>query len=311
MSREPIFALVGATATGKTDLAEEIADRLEAEIVCLDSRQVFRELAAGTGKPDAAALAARPHHLFDALSIDERPSAGWYARAAAAVIGEIRARGKRPLLVGGAGLYLRALQEGLTAEPALDSAAREALRREHAATPVADLHARLAARDPVAAARLRPGDRQRISRALEMIELTGETLGAWQARGATPAVTGEWRVVEVRVPVAEVSRRIEARTTWMFDHGLLDETRALLAAGREESLRRLRAVGYDEALALLAGTLTRADAERRTNERTRQLAKRQRTWFRHQVEAIVVDGEDPAARARAQEALAGPSDPGR
>lgn len=305
MSDAPIFALVGATATGKTDLAEALADRLDAEIVCLDSRQVFRELDAGTGKPDAAARAARPHHLFDALSIDERPSAGWYAREAARVIGDVRARGRRPLLVGGAGLYLRALREGLAEEPVLDPAARDALRREHAAMPLEDLHARLAARDPAAAAKLRPRDRQRISRALEVIEATGGTLAEWQARGATPAVTGEWRVVEVRIAAAALARRIEARTRWMFEHGLLEETRALLAAGREESLRRLCAVGYDEALALLAGTMTRPDAERRTNERTRQLAKRQRTWFRHQVKAVVVQGEDPAARSRLVEALGG------
>ena len=289
MSSGPIFALVGATATGKTDLGEELAARLDAEIVCLDSRQVFRELDVGTGKPDAAVRAAHPHHLFDALTIDERPSAGWYARAAAAAIDGIRARGKRPLLVGGAGLYLRALQEGLAEEPLLEPAARDAMRREHAATPVTDLHARLAARDPAAAAKLRPSDRQRIGRALEVIEATGGTLSDWQSRGAKPTVAGEWRIVEVRVPAAEVSRRIEARTTWMFESGLVEEARALVDAGRGEALGRLRAVGYDEALALLAGTMSRADAERRTNERTRQLAKRQRTWFRHQVKAGIVE----------------------
>ena len=308
MSDAPIFALVGATATGKTDLGEELAERLDAEIVCLDSRQVFRDLDAGTGKPDAATRAARPHHLFDALTIDERPSAGWYARAAAPVIEAIRARGKRPLLVGGAGLYLRALQEGLAEEAPVDPAVREALRREHAGLPVEELHARLAARDPDAAAQLRPRDRQRLSRALEVIAVTGGTLGDWQARGATPAVTGEWRIVEMRVAAAELARRIAARTTWMFDHGLLEETRALLDAGREEPLRRLRAVGYDEALAVLAGTMTRADAERRTNERTRQLAKRQRTWFRHQVEAIAIDGTDAMVVARAGEAFTVRSD---
>ena len=185
MSDAPIFALVGATATGKTDLGEELAERLDAEIVCLDSRQVFRDLDAGTGKPDAATRAARPHHLFDALTIDERPSAGWYARAAAPVIEAIRARGKRPLLVGGAGLYLRALQEGLAEEAPVDPAVREALRREHAGLPVEELHARLTARDPDAAAQLRPRDRQRLSRALEVIAVTGGTLTVFD-----PSVAG-------------------------------------------------------------------------------------------------------------------------
>lgn len=294
----PIYALVGATATGKTDLGEALADALGAEIVCCDSRQVFRELDVGTGKPAPARRAARPHHLFDALSIDQRPSAGWFAREAVRVIGEVRGRGRAPLLVGGAGLYLRALREGLAEEPPMDDEERAALRREHAALPIEALRERLERRDPEAAARLRPRDRQRISRALEIIELTGAPLAVMHARRPVPPVAGEWRVVERRVPPAEVSARIEARTRWMFEHGLVEETRALLAAGREAALRRLRAVGYDEALDLLAGTRTREEAELGTTERTRQLAKRQRTWFRHQVAAEVLEGdEDLTARA--------------
>jgi tRNA dimethylallyltransferase len=292
---EVVYAVVGATATGKTDLAEALADRLDAEIVCADSRQVFRELEIGTGKPTRAQIAGRPHHLFDARSIGERASAGWYAREASRVIGEIRSRGRRPLLVGGAGLYLRALQEGLTEEPVLDEAARAERRAAHAATEVTELHGRLRVLDPASAARLRPRDRQRISRALEVVELSGKPIGWWHAQPSRPPVAGEWRIVELRVAAGEIPSRIERRTAWMFAHGLPEEVSALVAAGLEPALRALRAVGYDEALDLLAGLVTREDAERRTSERTRQLARRQRTWFRHQIAADVVEfaGDEP------------------
>ncbi|MEO5618679.1 MAG: tRNA (adenosine(37)-N6)-dimethylallyltransferase MiaA [Candidatus Eisenbacteria bacterium] len=296
----PIYALVGATATGKTDLGERLATELGAEIVCADSRQVFAELDIGTGKPAARERSSRPHHLFDALSVGARPSAGWFARAATGAIEGVRAHGKAPLLVGGAGLYLRALREGLGAEPELDSQARARLGDELDALPLADLRARLERLDAVGAARIRAGDRQRMRRALEVVELSGQTLGWWQALPARPPVEGDWRVVEVRVPTAELSRRIERRTTWMFGHGLVEETRALVDGGLEPALRRLRAVGYDEALDLLAGTCTRADAETRTSQRTRQLAKRQRTWFRHQVEAGVLEGTAGADELAAQ-----------
>jgi tRNA dimethylallyltransferase len=289
VNRDVVLALVGATAVGKTDLGEDVADALDAEVVCADSRQVFRELDLGTGKPSIETLARRKHHLFDALELENRPSAGWFARAAAAVIADIRARGRRPLLVGGAGLYLRALQQGLSPEPELDPEARASVRAGHAAAPVAELHARLTALDPESAARLRPGDRQRISRALEVVELSGRPLGWWHAQPPSSPIAAEWRVLELRVPAAELSRRIELRSAWMFAHGLIEETRELVEAGRERALRALRAVGYDEALDVLAGRLTREDAERRTTERTRQLAKRQRTWFRHQIAAEVLE----------------------
>ena len=287
----PILALAGATATGKTELAERLAAELGAEIVCADSRQVFAELDLGTGKPSAAERASQPHHLFDALSLAERPSAGWFARAACGAFASIRARGRLPLLVGGAGLYLRALQEGLSAEPQLDPAARLGLAAEHDALSLEDLRARLERLDPASAARLKPRDRQRMRRALEVAELSGKPLGWWQAQPVRPPVAGEWRVIEVRVEPAEVSRRIERRTAWMFANGLVEETGDLVARGFGPALRRLRAVGYDEALALLAGNCSREHAEIRTSQRTRQLAKRQRTWFRHQVEATVLDGE--------------------
>ncbi len=289
----PVLALVGATATGKTELGEALAERLDAEIVCADSRQVFAALDLGTGKPSAAERAARPHHLFDALRLDERPTAGWFARAAAGVIASLRARGRLPLLVGGAGLYLRALREGLSEEPALDPEARARLRAEHAALPGAELRARLERLDPESAARIRPADRQRASRALEVVELSGRTLGWWRSRTARAGLPGEWRIVQAALPARDLAPRIEARTRAMFAGGLVEEVRALVAAGHGPALRRLRAVGYDEALDLLAGTIGREEAEARTTRRTLQLAKRQRTWFRHQLPSVPLDAARP------------------
>jgi len=300
MNADTILALVGATATGKTEVGELLAEALGAEIVCADSRQMFRELDVGTGKPSKTERAARPHHLFDAWSIGDSVSAGEYARRAAAVIRQIRSRSRPPLLVGGAGLYLRALRHGLSQEPALDPEERARLRADLAAQPVEALHARLASQDPERAGRLRRRDRQRITRALEVVELSGRPLGWWHARPPQPPLVGEWRVVELCTPPAELARRIERRTSWMFANGLLDEARAVREAGLESELRRLRAVGYDEALELLEGRLSREQAEALTALRTRQLAKRQRTWFRHQFasERLETEGKNPDSLAR-------------
>ncbi len=286
MSPPRVIAVVGATATGKTELGEALARALDGEVVCADSRQVFRELEIGTGKPAPADRAARPHHLFDALELGERPSAGWYAKTAGAVCSAIHSRGRTPVLVGGSGLWLRAAQQGLSGEPPHDAEARARIQAELERVGPEVLHERLALLDPATAARLKPRDRQRITRALEVQEVSGRPLSWWHERQGEPAVTGEWRVFESTFEPAALDERIARRTRWMFDSGLIEETRALVAAGKEAPLRALRAVGYDEALDLLAGRITRAQAEERTNLRTRQLAKRQRTWFRHQIEAV-------------------------
>jgi tRNA dimethylallyltransferase len=291
MNPPRVIAVVGATATGKTDLGEALAGALGGEVVCADSRQVFRELEVGTGKPAPADRAARPHHLFDALALGQRPSAGGYARAVGTVCSAIHSRGLTPVLVGGSGLWLRAAQHGLSGEPPHDAQVRARLQAEVERVGPEALHERLAQVDPVTAARLKPRDRQRVTRALEVHEASGRPLSWWHGRKGEPAVAGEWRVIELVAGTAALDERIARRTRWMFEAGRVDEVRARVAAGRGEALRALRAVGYDEALDLLAGRLTRAAAEARTSLRTRQLAKRQRTWFRHQVEAARLDGE--------------------
>ncbi|MBI1797006.1 MAG: tRNA (adenosine(37)-N6)-dimethylallyltransferase MiaA [Candidatus Eisenbacteria bacterium] len=288
-ARRRVIALVGATATGKTALGEALGARLGLEVVCADSRQVFAELEIGTGKPSPAERAARPHHLFAARRLDQPASAGWYARAAREALAVIAARGGRALLVGGSGLYLRALMRGLAPVPAPPPEIRERLRAALADEGAAALHARLAARDPATAARLAPRDGQRVTRALEVIESTGRPLSWWLAHPPAPAEGERWTVLEITATAALTRERIALRTRAMLADGLIEETRALLDAGMGERLVALRAVGYDEAMETIAGRIDTDEAARRIDVRTAQLAKRQRTWFRHQIEAERLD----------------------
>jgi tRNA dimethylallyltransferase len=288
--RRSIVALAGATATGKTALGEALAARLGGEVVCADARQVFRELEIGTGKPTPHERAARPHHLFDWLALGERPTAGGWARAAADACEACFARGTVPLLVGGSGLYIDALRRGLHPEPPKDAVVRARLQSDCETAGVEAMHARLAALDPDAARTLKTRDRQRVLRALEVVEVSGHTLGWWREHAREAPLAAEWHAFQLVVEPAALRARIAARTEAMWRDGLLEETRALVAAGLEEPLRRLSAIGYDEALEVLGGRLAPEAAMQAMSLRTGQLAKRQRTWFRHQLAAIPLDG---------------------
>jgi tRNA dimethylallyltransferase len=300
-----IVALVGATATGKTALSETLAARLGGEVVCADARQVFRELEIGTGKPTPAERAVQPHHLFDWLSLGERPTAGGWARAAAAACEACFARGTRPLLVGGSGLYVEALQRGLHPEPPRDDEARSRLQRECEASGVEAMHARLAARDPDAARSLKARDRQRVLRALEVVEVSGHTLGWWREHARESPLAADWRAFQLVVEPAVLRAHIAQRTEAMWRDGLLDETAALVATGKAEPLRRLSAIGYDEALEVLAGQLDADAAKQAISLRTGQLAKRQRTWFRHQLSSTAIDASAGALQPAVIDAVLG------
>jgi tRNA dimethylallyltransferase len=290
--------IAGATASGKSDVGEAVARAIGGEVVCADARQVFGELEIGTGKPTPAERAALPHHLFDALTLGERPSAGWFAREAGCVAEDLFARGVTPVFVGGSGLYVRALLEGLHALPEHDPAAREALMQELAAAGPEALHQRLAQLDPDAASRIEPGDRQRIVRALEVHATSGRALSDWHADGPRSGLAAHWHVFLVQWDSAELGERIVRRTHAMFEGGLIAETQGLLAAGKGASLAALHAIGYDEALDVLAGRADGQAARLRTTQRTRQLAKRQRTWFRHQLKARNLAGREGTGRLR-------------
>lgn len=270
--------LSGPTASGKTARALDMAGDLGAEIVSVDSMAVYRGLDVGTAKPTALERRAVPHHLIDVVSPAETYSvARWLADAATAVA-DCRLRGRRILFVGGTPLYLRALRDGLAPLPAADPARRAALAAEAERLGVAALHDRLAAIDPPAAARIHPHDLKRVVRALEVADATGRPLSAAFAPQPHPVFETQFLVLDL--PRAELHDRIDRRVERMFAGGLVEETQAALAAAGGIGPTARQAAGYAEAIDLIEGRIDRAEAIRRTQARTRQLAKRQLTWLR-------------------------------
>jgi len=271
------WILSGPTAAGKSALAIPLARRLDAEIVSVDSMAVYRGLDIGTAKPTAADRRRVPHHLLDVVGPSEDYSvARWLADAADAVAG-IRGRGRRILFVGGTPLFLRALREGLAELPPADPRLRESLSAEAKAGGSAALHARLAAVDPAAAGRIHPNDVKRIIRSLEVAALAGEPQSI--AFRPSPNPLFDERLLVVDRPRAWLHHAIDSRVERMFADGLVEETRAAIASGgigRTAS----QAAGYAEALAVVEGRMTVAEAIDATKRRTRQLAKRQLTWLR-------------------------------
>jgi len=270
--------LSGPTAAGKTALAIHLARRLDAEIVSVDSMAVYRGLDIGTAKPSPTDLAAVPHHLIDLVTPAESFSVAHWLAAATATVDDIRSRARRILFVGGTPLYLRALRDGLAPLPPGDRTFRETLAAEAHAAGTHALHARLATIDPAAAARIHPHDAKRIIRALEVAHTTGQPLTAAFAPAPHPVFDSHLLVVDL--PRGLLYDRIDRRVEAMFARGLIDETRAAAALPGGIGPTACQAPGYAEALAVLAGTLSIPDAIRRTQDRTRQLAKRQLTWLR-------------------------------
>jgi tRNA dimethylallyltransferase len=282
--RAPVVLLLGPTATGKSALALAAAREVGAEIVSVDSAAVYRGLDIGTAKPDAAARARAPHHLLDIRDATQVYSAGEFRTDALRLIAQIHARGRLPLLVGGTLLYFRALEHGLAALPRADAAVRASLAREAAAHGWGALHARLRARDPAAAARIRPGDHQRILRALEVHALSGAPISAHHVRArAQPPLRERYRVLRLILAPPEraaLHAAIEARVDAMLHAGLVAEVEALRARGLDETLPALRAVGYRQVLAGLRSGQPRAAMREAILAATRALARRQLTWLR-------------------------------
>lgn len=276
----PVLAIVGATATGKSALGMSLAKTLGGEIVNADALQVYRGFDLGTAKPAASERQEVPHHLVDILDADERYSAGEFARRAGAAIGEIVARGRVPVVVGGSGLYLRALFSGISPIPPGDPAVRALLRQRVEAEGLPALARELAARDPETAARLAPADRQRILRALEVALVSGVPMSAWIARQPF-GIQGIAAIqVGLTLPRGILYDRIASRVRAMVERGWVEEVAGLLGRGLAPSLPAFQAIGYRQLARHLVDGHGLDAALQETVQATRRFAKRQETWFR-------------------------------
>lgn len=299
-------AILGATATGKSDLAVDLALIFNGEVVSMDSRQVYRGLDVGTGKTSAAARRGVPHHLIDILDPTEPVSAGLHAALAEAAVRAIAARGRVPILAGGTGLYFRALFGGLVAV----SIPRErlaAIRESFSGRATTALHAELAARDPVRARALSPNDRVRVTRALELIAYTGVSAsGLYRRQGAdaNPASGIVYLKIVLTMPREALRERVARRTRELFDAGWPGEVARLLATGVPVDAPAMHSLGYaDLAAALGAGESPESRFERIVTA-TRQYAKRQETFFRSEPDAVWIDVSTAGARREVERLVA-------
>jgi tRNA dimethylallyltransferase len=298
--RTAAVCLLGPTASGKSALALPLAEALDAEIVSVDSAQIYRGMDIGTAKPSPAERSRVTHHLIDIREPTERYSAANFAADARRLAAEIRARGRSVLLVGGTMLYFKALREGLDGLPSADPALRREIAQAAAREGWPALHARLAERDPASAARIGPNDAQRIQRALEVCTLTGQAMSALLGRRSAEPFDALWiaLVPENRILL---HARIAARFDAMLQAGLVDELRALRARFRlDPDLPAMRCVGYRQAWQHLDGTLDARGLRDKGIAATRQLAKRQLTWLRRLAADITLDPFADAALDRVE-----------
>lgn len=296
----PIVAVVGATAVGKSDLAVDLALALGGEVVNTDAFQLYRGMDIGTAKLPPAARRGVPHHLLDVLDVGEDASVAQFQQWARASVRDCRARGVVPILVGGSALYTRAVLDRFEF-PGTDPGLRARLEGDLGAVGPAEMHRRLAAVDPEAAAGILPGNGRRVVRALEVVELTGRPFAAT----LPPLVYADPASVQVGVACPREVRdaRIERRVRRMKDDGLVEEVRALEAIGLRGGRTASRALGYRQILAFLAGTTSEPEAFEATVVGTRRFARRQDSWFRKDPRVRWVDSDDAARVERAVEAV--------
>lgn len=292
MAPPPVLAVVGATATGKSALGMSLAEELPGEIVNADALQVYRGFDIGTAKPGPAERARVPHHLIDILDPSERWSAGEFARRARQAIEEIRERGRTPIVVGGSGLYLRALFEGISPVPPGDPEVRRELCERLAEEGLEPLAAELERADPETAERLAAGDTQRVLRALEVLRVSGRTLSSWIAEQPF----GTQRIAVLRLgltlPRLLLYDRIAERVVRMVEDGWVNEVARLLARGLDPGLPAFQAIGYRQIVRHLGGEWSLDEAIADTVKATRRFAKRQETWFRREPDVIWFSAQD-------------------
>jgi len=280
MTRQRLWFLVGPTASGKTAVALEVAERVGAEILSLDSMAIYRGMDIGTAKPTPDERARVPHHLIDLVDPGEAFDTGRYVAEAERAVADIVGRGGIPLFVGGTALYLKALTEGLFDGPPADWALRHRLEAEAAEHGSPALHDRLRTVDPTAAVRIHPNDLRRIIRALEVHATTGRPISEQQTQFGSPSSRHDCVIAGIRRDRAELHERINRRVDIMFEAGLVDEVRGLLAGPQGVSHAAGQFVGYGEVIAYLHGECSLDEAREKIQTRTRQFAKRQLTWFR-------------------------------
>jgi tRNA dimethylallyltransferase len=278
---DALVAVVGPTASGKTELAVSLADQLGGEIVSADSVQVYRGFDVGSGKPTAEERARAPHHLVSAIEPLDPFDAALYADAAGAAMRDISTRGKRPIVAGGTFLWVKAILFGLAKAPPADKAIRARHREEAARQGHAALHAKLVAADPLLAARLHPNDLVRVSRGLEVHELTGCPLSVWQSNHGFREARHRPLLLAIQREPAALTARIDRRVDRWLATGWIEEVRDLQNRGYG-SARAMGAVGYREVTAHLAGEIPREDLAGAIVRATRVFARRQRTWLNHE-----------------------------
>lgn len=289
----PLLALAGPTASGKTQVALCLAEKLGGEIVSVDSMQVYRGLDVGTAKPSREDRARIPHHLLDVVDITSVFDAAQFVKLANQAVESIRSRERLPILCGGTGLYFKAFLNGLGTAPA----GRADLRAELEAAPIVELLSELAERDPVAYARIDRLNPRRVVRALEVIRLTGKPYSLQRADWAAPPEKQDQApIFGLARRAGDLHERIETRVDAMFQHGLVAETEALLQAGLDRSRTALQALGYRQVIEHLSGERSLTETIGLVKTRTRQFAKRQMTWFRRQLPMrwIEVPHDQPA-----------------
>ncbi|MEW6775236.1 MAG: tRNA (adenosine(37)-N6)-dimethylallyltransferase MiaA [Bdellovibrionota bacterium] len=292
-----LVALIGATASGKSAAALELAGRYSAHVVNYDSVQLYRGLEIGAAKPTPEERARFPHHLYDLGGPDEEITAGAYAKAASALIDDLLSQGGRIILVGGTGLYLRALCKGLSGAPPTEPAMREALESRFAGTPTPAVHEALAKADPLAAERIGKNDRQRIFRALAVFEQTGRPLSDWQASHGFREERYSPALIGLAVKRETLYKRIGERSRSMLEAGLLEETRGLLEKGYPPEGAALSSIGYRQAVEHLSGRMPLEAVLGSLEQDTRRYAKRQLTWWRGEtgIEWVPADDDVEAA----------------
>lgn len=289
--RGRVLVILGPTGVGKTKVSLEVADKLHGEIICADSRQIYRFMDIGTAKPEPEERRRIVHHLIDIVDPDEKFTVADFAREAKKIITDLMARKKQPVVVGGTGLYMRALTKGFFKGPGADTRVREKLKKQAKEKGKAFLHKKLGEIDPKAANKIHPNNLIRVIRALEVYELTGVPISQLQKNGDYQKKEFDFVKIGLNVKREKLYENIEKRVDQMINQGLLKEVRKLKELGYSEDLAPLKTLGYKELFSYLKGDLCLPEAVDMIKKNTRNYAKRQLTWFKKEEDIAWFDAE--------------------